>query len=284
MNRFPKLLCFALGLVSALGFAPLSLWPLTLIALALMMQSVARAGSLKAALARGYWFGFGHFCVGLNWIAGAFAYQAVMPHWLGWIAVVVLALYIAVYPAMAAGLAWKWGRPEDEPNIKSPLFWLQSRYTLFFAAGWIVTEYLRATMFTGFAWNPLAVAFVDAPVLGGTVRTVGTYGLSGIAILIAGLIALGFRPWVNAVRAHIPDGTWPTYALGAPLMAMASALFVAWIIAMPGKSSEAVRLKGSVLPMLHVVQPNIGQQDKHNDSFDAVNFAKLETLTGVPGK
>jgi apolipoprotein N-acyltransferase len=36
-------------------------------------------------------------------------------------------------------------------------------------------------------------------------------------------------------------------------------------------------------PLLRIVQPNIGQQDKHVDSFNAVNFRKLEQMTGAPG-
>ena len=33
-----------------------------------------------------------------------------MPAWLGWIAVVLVSLYLAVYPAIAAGLAWRFGK------------------------------------------------------------------------------------------------------------------------------------------------------------------------------
>ena len=124
VSRFPKSLCLFLGCVSAFGFAPLGLWPLTLIAFALMMHIVSWGATLKSALSRGYWFGVGHFAIGLNWIAGAFAFQDKMPVWLGWIAVVALALYIAVYPAVAAGLAWRWGRSKDAAIVKSPLFWL----------------------------------------------------------------------------------------------------------------------------------------------------------------
>ena len=50
--------------------------------------------------------------LGLNWIATAFTYQAAMPAWLGWVAVVLLSLYLAVYPALAAGLAWRFGRDD----------------------------------------------------------------------------------------------------------------------------------------------------------------------------
>ena len=46
---------------------------------------------------------------------------------------------------MAAGLAWRFGE-------KSRL-----ALVLALAGGWAITEWLRATMFTGFAWNPVGV-------------------------------------------------------------------------------------------------------------------------------
>ena len=122
-----NLLALAAGLASATGFAPLGLWPVTLAAFALLLWLVREAPRLRSALARGWWFGVGHFTIGLNWIATAFTYQEAMPAWLGWIAVVLLSLYLAVYPAAAAGLAWRWGRTQ-------PL-----RLALTFAAAWMVT-------------------------------------------------------------------------------------------------------------------------------------------------
>ena len=124
-------LAFLAGLVSALGFAPLGLWPLMILAFAALLWLIEGAPSLRSALARGWWFGVGQFVLGLNWIATAFTFQAAMPAWLGWVAVVLLSLYLAVYPAMAAGLAWRW-------HGKSRIV-----LTLLLAAAWIVTEYLR---------------------------------------------------------------------------------------------------------------------------------------------
>src|SRR3982074_2862654 len=76
-------LLFAGGL-SALGFAPLNLWPLTFLSLVLLIHSVMDAKRLREAVARGWVFGVAHFIVGLNWIATAFTYQDNMPAWLGW--------------------------------------------------------------------------------------------------------------------------------------------------------------------------------------------------------
>ena len=238
------LLSFAAGLVSACGFAPVGAWPLTLGALALLIWLVAAAPKLRSALARGYWFGAGNFVLGLNWIATAFTYQAEMPVWLGWVAVLLLSLYLAVYPAMAAGLAWRWGRSGG------------LRLVLVFAAAWIVTEWLRATMFTGFAWNPIGVALLETP-LSRLAPVIGTYGLSGAALLAAGaLLLVAGRRWTEAAAL-------------AGAVAISTAL--------------AALLKPSLLPApavpVRIVQPNIGQQDKWKEGFEERNLALLKRLS-----
>src|SRR3546814_4866929 len=95
-----------------------------------------------------------------------------MPAWLGWIAVVLVSLYLATYPAMAAGLAWRWGADGARGRRDG------MRFILLFAAAWIITEWLRSAMFTGFAWNPVGVAFVDTR-FADFARVIGTYGVSG---------------------------------------------------------------------------------------------------------
>ncbi len=267
--NYTKMIMFGLGLLSAVGFAPIGWWPVTLLCFGLMMAHVATASSLKSAFARGYWFGVGHFIVGLNWIAGAFAYQDTMPPWLGWIAVVSLSLYIAVYPALAAAVAWRWGRAYP-PS-----------FVLIFAAGWIVTEWLRATIFTGFAWNPLGVIWL--PLVGIPrifVPFVGTYGLSGITILIAGALAQWVPRWFARIRDRYREGK------GEWLSLVIAPVVLAVFVVLGAYSMRYVALPeagASKQPLLRIVQPNIGQQDKHIEAFADVNFAKLEKLTGKPG-
>jgi apolipoprotein N-acyltransferase len=247
MQRFPKAVCLMLGLASATGFEPLNLWFVMLAAFAGLMALVQSSPNIKAALARGYWFGVGHFVVGLNWIAGSFQYQETMPVWLGWIAVVALSLYLAVFPALAAGFAKRLGG-------RTP-----TAFSVFFACGWIVTEWMRATVFTGFAWNPLGVA---ALAMGGGATIIGTYGLSGLMLLAAGaayVSANGLR--VNALLMAILPG----FAL------------LATFVEVPEPDQNPT------LPLLRVVQPNIGQQDKYEPAYDALNFQKLESLSGTPG-
>ena len=152
----PLLTALVAGLISATGFAPLNLWPVTLLAFAVLLWLTWSAPTLKSVLLRGWVFGVGHFTVGNNWIQHAFDYQDKMPPVLGYFAVVLLALYLAVYPAVAMGLAWRFAR-----LVKSRAGWEEAdlAFVLSAAASWIVTEYLRGVLFTGFPWNLIGSAW-----------------------------------------------------------------------------------------------------------------------------
>src|SRR5690349_15183040 len=128
------LYAFILGALSAFAFEPVGLWPLLPVAFGVLCELISRTRKLWQALFVGWAFGFGQFVVGLNWIATAFTYQAKMPPSLGWIAVGLLSIYLAVYPAIATGLAWRFGRDNRVALL------------LVFGGAWAVTEWLRATM------------------------------------------------------------------------------------------------------------------------------------------
>ena len=233
----------ALGMVSAFAFQPFALWPLMPLAFAALCALVARAPTLRRSLLLGWLFGLGQFAVGLNWIATAFTFQAAMPAWLGWIAVVTLSLYLAVYPMLAAGLAWRFGR--DKPVALVPAL----------AGGWAITEWLRATMFTGFAWNPVGAALVDSQLLGAS-RWIGTYGLSALVVLGGGAVWLAWR-------REFKPAAWVAAAV------------VAFAL-VPGPTSPPSREPG---PSIRIVQPNIGQEDKWRDGLADEAFRRLGSLS-----
>lgn len=106
IGRSPRLAALLAGFVSATGFEPLKLWPVTLACFALLLWLIERAPNRRAAFTRGWLFGVGHFTLGLNWIAHAFSFQDAMPHWFGYGAVLLLSLYLAVYPGLATLGAW----------------------------------------------------------------------------------------------------------------------------------------------------------------------------------
>ncbi|HEX8382213.1 MAG TPA: apolipoprotein N-acyltransferase [Sphingomonas sp.] len=249
MFLHPALLSLLLGAVAACGFAPLQLWPLTLLAVAGWAWLVHRAPSLKRALWLGYAFGVGHFTVNNNWFQHAFDFQDAMPPVLGYFAAVALALYLAVYPAMAAGIAWRFrGRLPD------------AGYALAFGAAWIATEWLRAVMFTGYAWNPLGVIWVPVPGVARMSAFIGTYALSGLTLVAAvGLLSLPARRWA-----------FPAIAGGAVALAALSAPLTRAPDGAPGGA------------LVRVVQPDIGQEERGPDDGERVLRALL-ARSGEPG-
>jgi apolipoprotein N-acyltransferase len=239
------LIALAVGAGSALAFAPVGLWPLMPLAIAGLCELVWRSKSLKRALAVGWGFGLGQFAVGLNWIATAFTYQAAMPAWLGWVAVMLLSLYLAVYPAIAVGLAWRF-------KARQPV-----AMVLVLAGAWPVIEWLRGVIFTGFPWNPIGVTLVDTHLLN-TSTVIGTYGLSLLVVLAAGMLwLLTRRQWRGA---------------GGLFVALVLMHFMPWPQTGPATGRN-----------IRVVQPNIGQDVRWQEEFADEGARRLTMLSMKPG-
>jgi len=234
------------GAVSAFAFEPVGWWPLMLIAIAVLCELIDRTKSLGRALLIGWVFGVGQFVVGLNWIATAFTFQAAMPPWLGWIAVVLLSLYLALYPALAIGLAWRLGRDDRVVLV------------IVLGGAWAITEWLRGTMFTGFPWNPAAAVMAPTGLIQIT-SLIGTYGLSMIVVLLGGAIWLEYyRKWL-------------------PLVVILAATALLWVL-----PSSAVPPDPLTVRNVRIVQPNIGQEDKWRPGFDEEAARRLAQLSGGP--
>jgi len=236
-----------MGALSALAFAPADVWPIMLFAFAFLFSILKRAANLKQALLLGWLFGLGQFIVGLNWIATAFTYQSAMPAWLGWVAVVLLSLYLAVYPALAAGVAWRIGKGHPLALVVT------------LAGAWAITEWLRAGLFTGFAWNPVGVILVPTP-LRELSAALGTYGLSALVILISAAV------WLESYKR------WLAVAI------IAGATILLWLLPFASVPEHSL-----VLKPIRVVQPDIGQQDKWRPGFGDIAAQRLARLSLQPG-
>jgi len=237
------LYAFAAGLASAFAFEPAALWPLLPVAFALLCEFICRSRTMWRALLTGWAFGVGQFAVGLNWIATAFTFQSNMPAWLGWVAVVLLSLYLAIYPALATGLAWRFGRNDRVVLVTV------------FGGAWAITEWLRGTMFTGFPWNPAAAAFAPTPLITVT-ALIGTYGLSGLIVLLGGAIWLEYhKKWL-------------------PLVLIIGVTALLWAL-------PASRVPADPLAVMNVriVQPNIGQDVKWRAGRADEAFTRLSRLS-----
>lgn len=175
-EKWPGLFSAILGLLVATGFPPLHAWWIALPALALFVAHCHRAPGWRSATWRGWAFGWAHLTLANNWIATAFTYQSDMPVVLGWFAVPLLCIYLAIYPALATLVAHLAGKRAG------PL-----AYGTLFAAAWIVSEWLRSWVFTGYPWPPLGLVLLGSWLNTGAavlLPWLGTYALSGLALLI----------------------------------------------------------------------------------------------------
>ena len=250
MRAYPGLTALALGAVSATGFEPLAIWPLALLALAGLIALLAQAPSARAALRLGWLFGLGQFGLGLNWIATAFTFQAALPAWLGWIAVVLIGCFLAIYPALAAAAAW-YARARPLALV------------LALAGTWVLSEWLRGWLFTGFPWNPLGAVLLGPFEHPGAARLLpwlGTYGLGALVIGFAGMWHAGLTGFRRDRR----------------LLAL---LLVPLVIQFWPTVNGPARL-GDVPYAL--VQPQIGQDVLNDPAHFDDNFARLAQLVPPP--
>lgn len=256
MLRRPLLTALAAGLLSATGFAPLDWWPLLLVGLAVLLHLVHEAPSLRSALLRGWVFGVGHFAVGSNWLQHAFDYQDRMPPALGYLAVVLVAFYLAIYPAVAMGLAWRF---KTQVPLRAGWMGPEIGYVLAAAAAWMLTEWLRGVIFTGYPWNPLAAAWLPSGAAS-VAALIGTYALTGVTVVVAGTLYLAAR------RDYLP-------------LLVTTVLLVGGAAA--GRGTEAPSAENR--PLVRVVQPNIGQEGLLDPDYNETVLAKMIALSGKPG-
>lgn len=177
----------AAGALHALSFAPdpLPQWalsPLQLCAMAWLVTCVWRAPSGLYAARRAWFFAIGHFVVGLYWLTISMHVYGFMPMPLAILALLALSAYLALFASLAAWLAHAVGALPGR-SISSTI-WAVAVW----AGAWTISEWLRATLFTGFPWLNIGYAHVDSWFAGWT-SVLGVYGVSWMAAFSAAAIA-----------------------------------------------------------------------------------------------
>ena len=167
-------LALAAGVAAVPGFAPLGLFPLPVLALALLALIVAHAPSPRAAWLAGFTFGFGLFAAGVGWIIVALHRFGGMALVLALLVLALFAAYLALWPALAC-----WTTARFAPRAG----WLA------LPAAWCLAEWLRGWVFTGFPWLALGYSQVPWSPLAGLAPVIGVYGVGFAVALSAALLA-----------------------------------------------------------------------------------------------
>ncbi|MGC2166955.1 MAG: apolipoprotein N-acyltransferase [Gallionella sp.] len=173
------LLALLAGIVCTFGFAPFGYYLLHVLALAALVVLVMKADKPRCAGKLGFMFGLGMFSVGTGWIYVALHDYGGMPLLLAATATLLFSAFLSLFAALGcyfqarlAVAAWQ-------------------RATLLWPATWVVAEWVRGTIFTGFPWLNAGYAHSDSA-LAGYAPLFGVYGISLVAAVSAGLLALLF--------------------------------------------------------------------------------------------
>ncbi|MHB1229294.1 MAG: apolipoprotein N-acyltransferase [Halothiobacillus sp.] len=258
--RWRLLMALLAGAGLPLAFAPLEFWPLSILGPALLLLSLQGA-SARAALGLGWAFGLGQFGVGISWLYESFTLfgGAVAP-----LAALITAVFVAlmsIYPALSAWLTQRVG------GTLTPI---SGKQVAAFAGSWVLVEWLRGWLFSGFPWLDLGIAQTASP-LAGFLPIVGEYGTGLIVVFLAGLLAWLVQCLVQAPRPALKPAV----------------VFVGFLAFFIGMGSLLGRIAwthpvGDPLSV-GIAQANVPQMQKFDPAFLAKTLQTYVSLTEQMG-
>lgn len=161
------------GAVLPLAFAPFNQWlspfPVYLIAVLSLayLFYLWQTQSLSNASRYGFLFGLGYFGVGVWWVYISFYYFGGLPAFGAGILAAAFVLILAMYPTVMGMIIYRFFPQQN---------W---RYLFILPSLWIVIEWIRGWLFTGFPWLSVGYSHIDSP-LQGFAPILGVYGMGFI--------------------------------------------------------------------------------------------------------
>lgn len=179
------------GLLLAGAFPNWNLWPLALVGLLPLFWALHTQEPRRAAVL-GWLFGMG-LGLGLRyWLMVVMTTYGEVPWPLALLGLLLLEAYLALYPALFAGLAALFRRRGWNPLWTAPFIW----------AG---LEWLRGQALTGFPWLPLANGLTAIPPLLQSAEFWGATGVSALVVLVNALLFKALWP-EGAARPRLLAG------------------------------------------------------------------------------
>lgn len=171
------LLLAGLGAVQSLACVSTWAWAVPWLAIAVLVRCLQRA-PVGRSFILGWAFGTGWLCASVWWLFVSMHRYGGLPAWLAALAVALLAMALALYLALACAAFVRLRSGRRAPDA------------LRFAALWLLAEWARGVLFTGFPWAASGYSQIDGP-LGGLAPWVGVYGIGACMAWAAAWLAAG---------------------------------------------------------------------------------------------
>ena len=197
--KHKKTMLFVIGALSALGFAPVYALPLFVAGMVFSFLMSDKAQNIKQAAFIGYVFGFGFYCAGFYWIANALLIDIKVFGWLYPITLIATGAFFGFF-FIPPFMVWY--------CLKNSLW----RKVLGFASSFVLCEYLRSFLLTGFPWNMMGSMFAGCEESPGEFelyqgRKYKVYrGMGSIAAMENGSKDRYFQSDVTNERKFVPEG------------------------------------------------------------------------------
>jgi len=162
-------LCFFAGLSLVFAYAPFSQWYLALLIPAFTFHKIQKQAPKKAAKLIGI-FAFGWFASGISWVHVSIDQFGGLPLVVSLGLMLLLCIYLAIFPALAAYLTARFSKNQQLNLWLLPSFWL-------------ISEYLRGAVLTGFPWLSLGYSQIDSP-LASFAPVIGEVGITALIVFI----------------------------------------------------------------------------------------------------
>lgn len=174
----PVLISLLAGAATVFAFAPFGWWPLQILALALLFLLALRTPSAKAAFLLGWTFGTAAIAAGTHWLYVSMHDYGGMPSAMAALAVLLLAAGLGLLYGLALA-----GARRIATTLRPPLALM-----LLLPACWMLADWTRNWIFTGFPWIATGYAHNISP-LAGYAPLVGVFGVGFLACVLAGCVA-----------------------------------------------------------------------------------------------
>ncbi len=241
-----RMLALGAGALLACAFAPLEAWPLAIVCPAALM-ALWDGTTPRHAAALGFWFGFGTFAAGTYWLYVAIHTVGHAPIWITLLVTLGLMGLMAAYHALTGYVVVRF-------LPAGPVRWLLGAPVV-----WLLLEWLRGWLLSGFPWLSLGYTQTGTA-LAHLAPIAGVYGISLVLLSSAGaLVALA-------------RGT-----LSVRLIA-AAVLTVPWLVCAVLGDIAWTHPAGAPVPVA-IVQGNISQQDKWQAALSRKILARYQRLT-----
>lgn len=241
-----RTLAFALGICATLTLAPFYAFPLIIPAYGGLFLLVEATSTRRQAFLDGWWWGWGFFISGLYWFCIALLTDAEKFAWAIPFALFGLTGVIAIYPAVACAL------------YRSVKVVGRATRLYLFALVWLVIEWVRGHILSGFPWNLAGYGFGFSEASLQLASVLGAYGLTFFTVLLGVSVAhrrMALLAW-GAFAVALAWGQWRVQGAGE------------------GEPTGAV---------LRVVQGNIAQHYKWDPQLQHQGLETYIALTQRPG-